>query len=81
MVLLVLWAEVSGHCRPLGGALPPENFASGPRGAGGSGVTAHHLLKDSPELSVEGGVDYRVYGTVDVAQPCDHRDEGGANIT
>lgn len=44
-------------------------------------MTADHLLKDVPELRVEGGVDNRVHCAVDVAEPRYHGDEGGANVT
>lgn len=43
--------------------------------------TAEQLVKDVPELCVEGGVDDRVDGTVDVAEPRYHGDEGWANLT
>lgn len=38
-------------------------------------------MEHIPELCVEGGVDDGVDSTVDVAEPCDHRDEGGADVT
>lgn len=38
-------------------------------------------MKDVPKLGIEGGVDDRVDGTVDVAEPRYHGDEGGANVT
>lgn len=37
-------------------------------------------MKDVPELGVECRVDDRVDGTVDVTEPCYHRDEGGADV-
>ena len=38
-------------------------------------------MKDVPELGVEGCVDDRVNGAVDVAEPSYHGDEGGADDT
>ena len=38
-------------------------------------------MKNIPEFSIEGGVDDRVDGTVDVAKPRYHRDEGGSDVT
>lgn len=34
--------------------------------------TAEQLVKDVPELGIEGSVDYWVDGAVDVAKPCYH---------
>ena len=45
-----------------------------------SGPTAEQLVKDIPELGVEGGVDDGVDGAVDVAQPRHHGDERGADV-
>lgn len=42
--------------------------------------TTEQLVKDIPELCVEGGVDDRVDGAVDVAKPRYHGDEGGADV-